>query len=263
MTPANIDNVRAVETRRRYCLQAMGMDLYVPRISLPGAKNSILVEPLSPIPESNVLGVATSGADKGEISTPTSPAQVLEIESTPKTRKAVSQSAISAQATSVPVPSLRFQLRAWRVEKDLLVVDSRDREVALPTETLLRNMMAALGYKTDDIGKSETLRWPFVDSKKISQSDPAQEVEDARAMVRAFIEAQHQKHQFPRILLLGATATKFALPDLADAGLWKNFPVFEHCQGIVLPSLAELLRDPSLKKNTWHAIRHLHRNIDK
>jgi hypothetical protein len=246
---------RAKEARRRYCLQAMGVELYFSKRDLPAAKVSVLPEPLALDGYFKAQGTITSGADQGEINTPTSPAQAVAIELKPKQRKAN-----NSIENTVQVPAgLRFQLRIWRVATDLLIVDSRDAEVALPTDALLRNMMAALGYKPEQIAKPEILRWPFVNRKTLPQTDNQQENEDARAMVRAYIEAQQQTHQLQLILLMGEAALRFATPASAqiESYRWQNLSVLENCRGIGLPSLAELLRDPALKKNTWQAIRHL------
>lgn len=283
------DSVRSAETRRRYFLQTMGVDLYMPRVDLPNAKASVLPEPLALAPgfkeqefneqefkgrgagQNTVQGVVTSNADKGDSNTPESPALNLAIDIQAKTAITKTAPTRAAPTLEQAGPPLRFQLSVWRVAQDILVLDTRDEELALPTDTLLRNMLAALGYSAQDIGKKDILRWPFAgntfaSNKGAVRNNPERDKEDARAMVRAFIEAQHQTVAFATVLLMGEAA-RFALPidGQAKADLWQSRLVLENsqglnCQGIVLPSLAELLKDPSLKKNTWHSIRHLCRN---
>lgn len=279
------------ETRRRYYLQALGVDLYYPRQALAGAKASSPVKPLpfesslevvTPLSSSvsAEVDLSTKSAANELIQTPIKaeakkvPSKKLdiELETASKTRKDKNNK-LEIVASKPSTASVRFTLRVWRISNQILIVDSRDAELALPTDTLLRNIVVALGFNQNEISKSETLRWPLM-----RYTDPVQSELDAKAMVQAFIEAQQQKHGFTTVFLLGENSARFALsakendeketneppdntpPDKASnqsKTLWKTIELVEACVGIVLPSLADLLQEPDLKKKTWQCIRHL------
>ena len=257
------------ETRRQYCLAAMGVDVYVPRIVLANAKATVLVPDADSINAvDNVANdylpksqpAATSQVETGETVTSVSPMRNLVIDVEPERRKVLKKN--NSQQLD-QVNALQFHLRVWVVANNVLVIDSRDGDIALPTDALMRNMMSALGYTADYIGKSEILRWP-ISKASIKSFDPQQNENDARSMVQAFIEAQQQRHGFKTLFVMGDTAAKFALNKNCERNLWDKMElqldnVKSEYQAIVLPSLCELLQQPQLKRNTWLAIKHLQR----
>ena len=65
-----------------------------------------------------------------------------------------------------------FALSFWRVSEDLMVVDSRHSELALPVEKLLNNILFALGYPRQ-LPKVDALSWPMVDAPHQDQGENA------------------------------------------------------------------------------------------
>ena len=230
MTEHNSEQI--FEARRRYYLQAMDVDLYFPRRELANALPSNLVEPLL--------------VEIGKESPSSKPIEQRDAKPKPEIPRPADKE-LSVEQPSTSETKLRFQLRAWPVARDLLVVDTRGREVALPVDTLLRNMLAALGYR-DPLAKPDTLRWPITGASN--------NLADARAMVSAFIEARQQRFGFGTVLLMGEQAAAMALGRDAPER-WQRQTIKPDLEGITLPSLSELLQNPALKKNTWHSIRHL------
>ena len=282
MTASEINNsdseLQANELRRRYCLQAMGVDLYMPAFALPNARQAVtdladtrLLEQAEfdePILQSTAQDIVTSDVEKSDAPTRTSPALDLnrsrDLNTTTQTKrrqsKDVSEQRVTAQKSAAI--GLKFHLRVWRVANDLLVIDSPEREIALPTDTLLRNMMAALGYGANEISKVEHLRWPFADTGVAAMT--SDEETDARAMVNAFIDAQQQHHGCCTLLLLGDTAQRYGLISKQDSAQWQcvqlsNAESETEKKAILLPSLTAMLKQPQLKRPTWQAIRHLQR----
>lgn len=202
------------ETTRHQYLSAMGIDSYMPRCVLPNAPQSIECEwpPLagdtqattaiqsSAMPEStnSVLGpegsVATSPApaqaealgNDGRMGAAVGAAELLAgFEPEGQRKKSAPNKAKEAKvdtAIEQPAQSLRFSLSVWRLD-DLLVVDSRHSEKALPTEKLLLSMLQAYGFKLGNLPKAQVLQWPMFDMPA-AESGP----EAAREMLGAFLE---------------------------------------------------------------------------
>ena len=151
---------------------------------------------------------------------------------------------------------VKFTLSFWRVSEDLLVVDSRHSELALPTEKLLTNLLFALGYPRE-LPKSEVVQWPLIDAHHHDQGETA-----ARETLNAFLDAQFLLNPGKYLLLMGREASHFIL----DTGksysdmLNHRFPVDEfNLTAFVIPSLSEILQDPAQKSPTWHTIKTLRR----
>ncbi|MGQ9425465.1 hypothetical protein ACXYTJ_07345 [Gilvimarinus sp. F26214L] len=266
------------EASRRHYLHALGIESYVPRFVLPGAAESPILpdEPeVTPVPaESGPEPVAANQArvvSEAASATGTKPSPVAEILGPePDKKKARPQS-----EPGVPRGTQhRFQLGAWRIDSDVVVLDSRQPRAALPVESLLSNIRAALGFGGTPLAPPEQLRWPHGESMNIPLE---QSVVDARAMVHAYLAAQYEKQPFRTVLLMGGSATRHGLAAtdsegaIADAGGWNGKAMaallgrsFELDLGgaiavcaIPLPSLANLLQKPELKGRVWQAIRHL------
>jgi hypothetical protein len=154
---------------------------------------------------------------------------------------------------------IRFALNAWRINNDLLVIDSRQTGAALPTDRLLQNILRSMGCHLVQLPKSDILRWPLFKDDHISQPE-----DEARAMVQAYISAQSSKNPLANLLLLGKEAVRFALSIDTDIDTY-----FEQHKGTVLaqeqwssqaliaPSLIDMLQDPMQKKITWKVLQTL------
>lgn len=277
------------EQQRQHYLRAFGIESYVPRWVLPGAAESMEHEFGSPVEEGFATGLgeesASQAGEGARLESKSGAARILEAKSpTPDDNRTHRKS--REDSTQIPGSARphRFLLNAWRVGEDLMVLDSGQVGQALPVERLLLNMCRALGYQLTALPAPEVLRWPLLRSGSTGESDRAcsVDVQEARAMVQAYLAARHEKQPLAAILLMGADAARNGLPaaevePLAEEGmaavmkalLGKSFPfgigaIPEEGQGpsaatrtIVLPSLTALLKNPSLKKPTWKAIQHL------
>lgn len=176
-----------------------------------------------------------------------------------KTEKLATEKTLSKNTSAIA--ALKFSLNVWRVQ-DLLVLDSRQPGTALPTDRLLQNMLRSVGYKVAQLPKSELLNWPF--STQMRNNDPVAEIDEARAMVHAFMAAQCQREPVKAIWLLGENATKFGL-SLEDLTV-EDGEIFEKLQGssvpqhvwgsqaLIMPSLHDMLHEPLKKKMAWQAM---------
>ncbi|WP_317931265.1 hypothetical protein [Halioxenophilus sp. WMMB6] len=152
--------------------------------------------------------------------------------------------------------AVRFSLSFWRVSEELMIVDSRHPELALPTEKLLLNILTALGYPRE-LPSAEIVQWPMIDAPHQDQGDTA-----ARETLHAFLDAQFLLNPGRHLLLMGSDAAHYLLsgeqPYTDLLGSEQKLEEFDLTARIT-PSLTEMLQEPAKKAVTWQAIRGLRR----
>ena len=178
--------------------------------------------------------------------------------------KPVSADSILQSLSNEKRPDPRFALSLWRVSDELMVIDSRHSELALPTEPLLLNILSALGFPRQPLPKVEVLRWPMFEN---SYEPQVQAV--ARETLQAILEAMLEKQPCKYLLLMGAEACHYLLGDdqLGEgfdakvsiaSSLGRSFSLEAlSAAAIVVPSLSDILQQPELKRRTWQAIQPL------
>jgi len=231
-------------------------------IAAPAGSAHVATEPFNERP-------AVAAAPQPEIPAKTAPLDVLaSIEGAPETEKKpstpVSAKSILDALGDEKRPDPRFALSLWRVNEDLMVVDSRHSELALPTEPLLRNILSALGFAHQPLPKAEVLRWPMFENNYEPQGQAIAR-ETLQAMLEGMLESQPCKY----LLLMGAEACHYIL---SEAHLGEGFDpqaslkshlgqsfVMEgmSVSAIIVPSLNDMLQQPLLKRDTWRAIQPL------
>jgi hypothetical protein len=275
------------ELQRQQYLDALGVDTYMPRWVLPHAPEPVACD-VSFIPSELGAGEVGQGA-AGAMSQPAtndaapvvrsapvggaspgqaSPSAVLAVlsgeapaaEPAPSVESETKDTPTSAateqtksQTASEPAPA--FALSIWRISEDLLVVDSRQAQLALPTEPLLINILAALGYPRQPLPKTEVIRWPMVDNPFVGQTQA-----DAREMLEAYLDGKLLTHPTKHLLLMGEDAARYILPveQNAEKVLGQSVALPQHnAEAIVVPSLSDMLQEPLLKRLTWQAIQPL------
>ncbi len=269
------------ELQRQQYLDAMGVDTYMPRWVLPHAPIPVACD-VSFIPGELEAGQSQGAGKTGSqakaasndaaapVSTlttgvsaaaSTKPESVLAALTEPVTSvEAAVEQVQSAEKTSVktpvnaePVP--QFALSIWRVSEQLLVIDSRQAQLALPTEPLLINILVALGYPRQPLPKAEVIRWPMVDNPFVGQT-----AADAREMLEAYLDGKLLTHPAKHILLMGEDACRYVLPEVnsVEDQLGKAVALEHHkVDAIVVPSLSTMLLEPEQKRLTWKAIQPL------
>ncbi|NIB40003.1 hypothetical protein HBA55_10420 [Pseudomaricurvus alkylphenolicus] len=294
------------EIQRQTYLDAMGIDSYMPRWILPMAPQPQYCQPvLSPGNDEAERPAEAAGASPGvaaDASTVTAassadpsaapqraptaevgaPADALKVlaETPAQESPASSDPAISGGAgpqkaspaasllASLDAPVPKFALSWWRIGEELLVIDSRHAELALPTEPLLINMLSALGFPRAPLPPAEVVRWPMVNNPHAAQG--AGEARDTlAAMIETMLESQPVKH----LLLMGEDACRYIAPQQQD-NITSNFvddDFYRQCLGkilnlpelsikvAVIPSLSDLLQHPEQKADAWRALQPLRR----
>ncbi len=262
------------EIQRQAYLSAMGIDGYMPRWILPAAPASVLCElPFLPASALNE-GDSTPDVALPEVRTGApvraSAVDVLsELNIGPKPQVAkqaetrVADTQTEVQAASIPVPVPRFALTVWRISDDLMVIDSRQAQLALPTERLLANITRALGYNSQALPKAEVVRWPLLENATEEQGEA-----EAREMLHAYLDAHLLLNPAKHLLLMGAEAARYILParddypnDWIESLVGHPVALKELATtAVVSHSLTAMLQDPGLKAATWRAIQPLRIN---
>ncbi len=262
-----------LEKQRLTYLVHLGIENYMPRRVLSGAASSSVLtdEMLAVIPDNKTPQVPVQATVQAEAETVIAPIpmtaapsiqSILEESEPQVVNKPEKQAAVAAENNPTPkisshTQNLRFTLTVWRIEPDVLVVDSREPGAALPTDRLLQNMLRSVGYSLAQLPSSELIRWPLFDEQQSCE-------QEARAMVQAYISAYCDKAASRAILLMGRNAVRFALNAEEDGDAFYD----KHCGDTlmqpqwsvnvgVVPSLADMLHDPLQKRLTWQSLQTL------
>ncbi|MGI1678777.1 MAG: hypothetical protein K6L75_08605 [Cellvibrionaceae bacterium] len=285
------------EQRRLYYLQAMGIDGYYPRYQLPGAAVPVACEHIFDkefefLADSVVAGAPLLQQAEKQVSPITSQKEtiaqegVASIKERSKIANDIAQDLVAVKnrrEKSNGMPLLaesdsekyaernsnvkvnNFNLCVWRISDDLIIIDTNQPHLALPTEKLLFNIVRALGYSLTELPRSTQLRWPSVGRASSPDED------SARGMIEAFLIAENNKKSFSKMLLMGNNAAKYVLPakNRKDEGgsavntfnfnalVSHSFDVSTadiSAKAIVVPSLTVLLQKPKFKSITWQSI---------
>lgn len=254
------------ELHRQTYLSALGIESYMPRWHLPSAPESIAC----------VLPVELDNSQITLSSQPIEPFSQFPIAKTPvnfdsatalealtnlevrqKSSNQINAAFIlqqfEAKKATVIAP---FSLSLWRVESGFLIIDSRDTRTALPTELLLSNILRVFSRLTKPVLKEEVLRWPMIENRFVSRTEV-----DARNELQTWLAVENELRPISRLWLMGESASKFFIP--ADLSVvekrWKKVPVDgliaeNPVEALLLPSLNELLQNPSYKFFLWSAL---------
>jgi len=150
-------------------------------------------------------------------------------------------------SNQVAVPEIRFTLEFFRVSPEVLVVNeapfSPDNSHQALVLNLLRAILHALDFPTDESWSSEIFRWPMDENINPGQSD----LQQAMSALNGFIQRQQDQHKI-RLILLFAERFRDLLADSE-----KTVKIFDSSvlKLIQTRSLYTLVRVPELKRNTW------------
>jgi hypothetical protein len=150
----------------------------------------------------------------------------------------------------------RFSLSVWRPVENLMIIDSRNTMLALPTELLLNNVLRFLLPDKIRTLKEEVLRWPMIENAVTKPT-----IAEARAELQTWFSVQCEVQPLKYLWLLGANSAKYFLPlsRERDIDLWCSAPLNDlPLTALILPSLNELLQRPLQKKQLHSAIKRYH-----
>lgn len=230
--------------RSRY-LAALGVDMYVPQVILPGAKLSTACEwdvaaleasiPAAPVIES----IKTEVASKVEMT----PSRVVVVDAEKKPPRQSTQPFIASPTTpTVVVP--KFALSIVLAANGILLIDDAPgpQSTRSEYERLLGNFLTAVNK--DGQFSLDIFFWPMHKNAQIVQDENA-----AKETLAAHLHKQIQQRALHTVLLLGDAAQRWV--DLAlDLDT-------QPLRCIRSNSLLACLREPALKRQLWSDVREL------
>ena len=250
------------ELHRQAYLDAMGVDVYFPRILLPGAPESRLCE-IPRLPDvsepkafssdnsqTESVGSSTIGS-QGRAAT----MQALLAEGFEGTLRSVRD---SRQATTSKVElqrqpaAPRFILSVTRVG-DIVIIDDASEEGSVEFQRLQQNFLSAMGLVTDRVVSN--FKWPIVENGHLDQSQSA-----AKQTLRLFVHNQLETTPPVALLLMGETACSYLLDNKPIMGEWLA-ESFANAQVLCAPSLTAALGSGQSKQLIWQAIRPLRKKL--
>ncbi|MES2675516.1 MAG: hypothetical protein V4660_14840 [Pseudomonadota bacterium] len=265
------------ELQRQLYLSAIGVDTYMPRWQLPFASiSNACVFPVSTIVQTEEKSDLYLDAEKvgpdvlqqvdaPQVANAVTPINQLigDLLETNKVKaslaSAVAEKSIELNLTSSShiSPSVTaFSLSVWRPNDNLMIIDSRNTKLALPTELLLANILRSFFPNEKLELKNEVLRWPMIENNFAAHT-----AVDARTELQTWLSVQCEIRPIKYLWLMGENAGIYFLPLEAERNnyLWlptllEDLPV----SALILPSCNELLQQPLLKNKLCSAFKRYH-----
>lgn len=240
--------------RSRY-LQALGVDIYVPRVVLPGAKpalepawdpTALMPAPaVAPVPKAPTAAsaVAPTPTQREAIALPTLELPRAGGRSAPEPRPT---KAVEPSATTVPTaPATRFTLTVVQADGVVILDDAPTGGGRADYQKLLANLLFALGHRPATLG-FDIFQWP--PAVKMSQLDQGDDA--ARETLSAYLQKRLQGGG--TLLLLGESAGHWVPAELRQ----QLTPAPLIC-GVSVVGLWTCLREPTAKRQLWKDLRPL------
>jgi hypothetical protein len=267
------------ELQRQQYLSALGVDSYTPRIHLPYAPVSVACElpvdayqqsepvlndslPISVTPSSNAHPKTLVKHELGASPVNHLIGDILD-------NKRISKPVVAATSAADILAGLEtrivtidpFSLSIWRPVDGLLVIDSRNSKLALPTEMLLKNILRTLYPDQPAQMQEEILRWPMIENSFAKRTQA-----EARSELQTWLAVQCEIRPVRYIWLLGKNAAEYLLREsetFADVifntrALVETRVADMQVAGLLLPSLNEILQSPHHKPALFAALRRYH-----
>ncbi len=273
------------EVRRQAMLQAMQLDVWLPRQQLTHAavsrdylldwQTETAAAELPAVPASTTQGLTKPALPRAE--TPSSATdgrgrayvsvrdKLAALQSTQPAAAAAKTSVEVSVVESVPAvieplavqaePIPRFALQLLRADNCLVLVDlptgepfqSRD-----PDYQLLKDMLRAAGLtdKPSLMRQGAPITWPMLHSGNLMHE---QNAAAARACVRDLLSFELQNAPAVCVWLIGQAAVRFGSQD-DNTELYRLQPFVENTQLWSLPSLESVLQQPLLKRDIWQSM---------
>jgi hypothetical protein len=261
------------ELQRQMYLSALGMDTYMPRWHLPFAPVSIACE--LPIATSETHSNTKPELHQESFAAPVQPQPILksvalnvspvnnligDIFDAKKLTKSIVQPTsaadILAQLDVKPVTIEAFSLSIWRPIEGLMIVDSRNTKLALPTELFLNNILRSIFSNQLLKSQEEVLRWPMIENSFTKRT-----ANDARNELQTWLSVQHEIRPIRYLWLMGSNAATYLLPEtlVYSDSLNKIIRLADSAiTALILPSLNEFLQKPAAKQQLFSALRTYH-----
>ena len=255
------------EAQRQAYLEAMGIQAYYPKFTLPGAKPSPRYEAIEEqsVPESRI-------EDSPKLSEP-------EQQNQPD-QHAYQESDVAIEQVSVSIldkglnadiqpeqittdtDTLKFSLRYYRINDSLAVIDEWPHLMignsSEETLTLLRNILMALEINTHDCDfSSKDFDWPLMEGLPLT-TEP---LEAARQALGGFIAMRHDQDGFCNLLVFAGQMEKLLVKKSAK-GEQRDYMVEPAGYYFTITSsLQMILSHPKLKREVWGQLQKLRKRL--
>ncbi len=280
------------ELQRQAYIEAMGVDSYFPRFTLPGAAVSELCEIPSEFLQSELAAVETAvitddalnsvqadsispvensvatAAVKGSAGNGSAAAMQALFADDNKRKEYSADKTLAATSSVEPVNTdgdiiPEFSLSIIRGANILLVDEGLNGNVdQVEYLTLLHNMLFALGAEVQQLS-IERFNWPMVKSAQFDQTALA-----AKQTLQAFIAKQLSQLDSSYLLVMGESAKTYLAAELTSDNEKLSHGRFMSCkvlesQLICTHSASAMLINPELKREIWKDLQPLHRVLKK
>lgn len=251
------------EALRLEYLQAIGITSYFPRLQLPGAPVSVIVDQPVGEPESHRADAVEAVSVKPTV-TASEPALAPPVPA-PRTAHISKQATVGK--TEPVIASVRAKQEKEEVRLQLLCIRACDNLAVLNAmphigsgqlsprhSTLLANLLSACGITVGNmLVEDKPFRWPMVTGLHVDNSRRA-----AAAALSSYLQQKLADWQFGKLLVMGEeVVTRIFTNGGQEEGAShpKHSLEREDWQVIYTRSLDELLHRPELKKEAWAQIR--------
>ncbi len=162
----------------------------------------------------------------------------------------------SSSSPYISPPVAAFSLSVWRPIDNLMIIDSRNTKLALPTELLLTNILRSF-FPTEILDlKNEVLRWPMIENNFATHT-----LVDAKTELQTWLSVQCEIRPIKYLWLMGDNASNYflSLETERNIYLWQSILLADSSiNALILPSCNELLQRPLLKNQLSSAFKRYH-----
>jgi len=233
--------------RRAWYLGALGIVRYVAKGGIDALAEAPLQE-ASFHPDEPTVQV---GLVAGSL-----PAQPPRTNNSAPARQALAE---KAPAGEIPSPQtlpnseeelIAFRLAFWQPSPRLVVLSAMPAgvRVSKSQQEMLANLLRAISNLPNGLSAAELIDWP-------PRVGGPGGLEGAKHLLDVFLEVKAKLQPFTLALLMGDISARLAAGRHAQVG--ERVPLAMGAEGIVTHSLYDMDTSPSLKRETWVAIRHL------
>ena len=158
----------------------------------------------------------------------------------------------SIETASVISDSAEVQIVLWQPADKLLVCSAVENELPSPEQLqLLSNILISMDPSSGVLPQLEIAQWPPFPNMQGG-------VIEARDFLSTLISARLESSQTQIILILGSRTADWVLSDQQQSDLEHGqVNVSNKVIAVMVPSLAEMIAQPNLKRQAWQTIKPL------
>jgi len=148
--------------------------------------------------------------------------------------------------------SIAVKFALWQPTDDLLICSSVEGSLPDPEQILLLgNILLAMGQGAGQLPQMDIVEWPPYPN---ARGDSGEVREFLATLIKARIDSKSAK----TLLLMGDAAAEWLLTsDEKAATANGQVSIFGQITALLVPSLREMIKQPSSKRKTWQTIRFL------